>query len=105
MNINRMNYVVSGIPAFLCFIGIWIDSLLFWGLLSTIFTGMFQAVVGFKCAFDDPENIFFKIYVFLVIIFFVLWIITPWLWVLALPPALALYLSVLLFIEAKKEKS
>lgn len=100
-----MNLVMVGVPAVLIGLG-WtfhLDTLVA-GLLFTILTGFFQVIVGIGVFMDSGyKNKFFSIYIILTLLFFALKGLTDWKWVIALPPLLALYITVLLIIEAKKE--
>lgn len=104
MNIlNYINYITMAVPAALFAAGIWDNELFLWGLVAMIWTGLFQAVIGFKIFFDDPNRLAFKIYVLAVIIFFIVWGFTGWVFVWPVPPVLSIYFSMLLFLEAKKQ--
>lgn len=105
MNLFKLNLVFVGFPIALCLLGIWDEVFLFWGLLSTILTGFFQVIIGFGMYFDEPNDNSLKVYVSLVISFFVIWIATAFIedgleimrYMFALPPLLALYLTVIIY--------
>ena len=96
-----------GLPLAMALFGwLFYEGLWFWGLLFTMLTGGFQVVAGIGMFIDGScRNKYVGIYLITVAIFFALWIITDWKWVIALPPLLALYMTVLLIIEAKKERA
>jgi len=101
--LNYINLISVGIPCFLFALAMGNAVYSFGGMIALIWTGLFQVVIGFMMAFDKPENIYLRIYVIAVIIFFLLLIVTDWEWIWAMPPGLAVYFSVLMFIEAKRE--
>lgn len=106
-NVNYMNYAMVGIPLFLTGLGWLIDSeLIIIGMLLTIITGAFQAIVGIGMFIDSGyRDNYTGYYLIGVAIFFALWVFTDWQLIIALPPMLALYLSVIIFIKAKNTKS
>jgi len=104
-DLNRVNYFMVGVPSLLGLLGFLEPGCWFFGALFTIVTGGFQFITGTGLLIDTGgKRIEYAIYFAGTILFFILWMATDWLWIVLLPPALALYLSVLLFIEAKKEK-
>lgn len=104
-NLNKMNYFMVGVPCLLGLIGFIFPVCWFFGALFTIVTGGFQFITGTGLLIDTGgKRIEYVIYFAGVTLFFTLWIATDWFWIIALPPALAVYLSIILFLEAKKEK-
>lgn len=94
-----------GVPCLLGLIGFIFPACWFFGALFTIVTGGFQFITGTGLLIDTGgKRIEYVIYFAGVTLFFTLWIATDWFWIIALPPALAVYLSIILFLEAKKEK-
>ncbi|KGO93242.1 hypothetical protein [Flavobacterium subsaxonicum] len=104
-NINRMNYFITGIPPILLLAG-WLFASSVWmiGALLTMVTGAFHIVVGIGLCIETNGKPIYLIYLLGVALFFILWIITNWENVVYMPPILATYMSVLLFIKAKLEK-
>lgn len=102
--LNVINFLLVGFPLTMAFLGCLInDEFLGWGLLSLIITGVFQVIVGLGIFMkSNGRNIYFGIYLIMVAIFFSLWHMTYWKWIFALPPLLALYMTVLLFLKLKK---
>ncbi len=103
-NINYTNYFMTGIPCALGILGFLLPQCWFVGALFTILTGAFQFIVGTGILIDSGgQRKEYVMYFAGTIAFFMLWIFTDWHYVFVLPPVLALYLSVLLYIDAKKE--
>ena len=104
--LSILNYFIVGIPPAMILMGyLCEETLIYYGLWLTLLTGAFQVVVGIGMFIDS----FFKhrliqIYLIGVALFFLLWFITEWKWLLILPPMLAIYMTVILYIEAKKTK-
>lgn len=104
-NLFYLNLFFVGFPILLCTMGILDETLIFWGLISTMLTGLFQLIVGFGMYFDDPKDKMLQWYVGLVLLFFGCWLLsafietkfllTPFLF--ALPPALALFLTYIIY--------
>ena len=104
-NINLMNYFITGIPLILLLAG-WIFASSVWmiGALFTILTGAFHIVVGIGLYIENNGKPVYLIYLLGVLLFFIFWIVTSWQWIMYLPPVLAAYISILIFIKAKQEK-
>ena len=110
-NIFKLNLVFVGFPIILCLFEIIIKGMLFIGLLSTILTGIFQVVFGIKMLIDEPKDINLKIYIVLVLLFFILLYImkhdvlySEYLTFLlfAMPSFLAIYFSIILYRKTKR---
>lgn len=107
-NLNRLNYFFVGLPITLCIAGIFSEAFLLYGILSTILTGFYQATIGFKMFFDEPDDRNLQIYVATVILFFSLWIGNAVInynnliiyCLIATPPSLAIYFSVIIYKKA-----
>jgi len=104
--INQMNYFFTGIPVAMIGVGYLLDSdIAIVGMLLIIMTGFFQVIVGIlELADSGFRDVRYSIYLAAVFLFFLLWALTDWKWIIVIPPTLALYLSVLLFIDAKKQR-
>ncbi|MEL1245541.1 hypothetical protein AAEO56_14800 [Flavobacterium sp. DGU11] len=105
-NVNYMNYAVVGIPLLLMGLGWLIDSeILIVGMLLTMVTGAFHVIVGIGMFIDSGyRDSYTGVYLIGVAAFFALWIFTDWFWIVAIPPALALNLSIIIYIKAKQNK-
>ena len=105
--INYLNYLIVGFPIAMALAGWFFDETFWgWGLMSLIITGIFQVIVGLGMFMrSNGRNIYFGTYLIMVVIFLLLWHMTYWKWIFILPPLLALYVTVLLFIEAKKDRA
>ena len=104
--ILHLNYFFLVTPIALGLFGFVYPSLWLFSAITPIFTGFFQIIQAI-CLFIDKD---FKsqaltVYFTVAILFFILWINTSWQRTWAMPPLLAIYLTVILFIEAKNEKS
>lgn len=104
-SILHLNYFFVGTPILLGLLGFIYNPLWFFAAIAPIFTGFFQVIYAI-CLFieKDFRDIYLTIYLTVTILFFILWINTSWQWIWAMPPVLAIYLSVIFFIEAKNEK-
>jgi len=107
-DINHMNYFVTGIPTAMI-VGGWLfqSDVFFIGLLLTIVTGVFHIVVGIGLLVESHfRSRVLLIYFAFVIVFFILLVLTDLYTVLrGLPPVLALYMSIYLYVRAKQETS
>lgn len=105
--LNTMNYFMMGIPLGLILTGLVCEeTLLYYGLWFTLLTGAFQVVVGIGMFIDSfCKHRFILIYLVAVAIFFLLLFNTYWKWLAIIPPILAIYMTIILFIETKKEKN
>lgn len=107
-NLNYLNYFFVGMPITLCLIGIFDDSYLIFGLLSTMLTGLFQVVIGLKMIADEPNDKKLQIYILSVFLFFALWLLNASLGyanaltycLVAIPPILAIYFSIIIYKKA-----
>lgn len=108
-NINYLNYFFVGIPILLCLVGLMDETYLFFGLLFTMLTGLFQVVIGIKMLKDEPNNIYLKIYTLTVILFFATFFIISKIslsnWtnyiLIPIPLILAIYLSIIIYKKSK----
>jgi|GEM_PF-2987035 len=99
-----LNYFIVDIPPAMMLAGyLFEETLIYYGLWLTLLTGAFQVVVGIGMFIDSFfEHRLIQIYLAGVTLFFLFWFITEWEWLLVMPPALAIYMTVILYIEAKK---
>lgn len=106
ININRMNLFMVGLPPILIGFGRILNfDILIAGLLFTMVTGGFQIIVAIGIFIESGyKNKFFAVYLILTLLFFSLMALTDWKWIMGLPPLLAVYMTVLLILEAKKER-
>ena len=109
-NVFKLNLFFIGFPILLCLIGLLDENFIFWGLLSTILTGLFQVIVGVGMLVDEPKDKRLQIYIAAVVLFFTIWLLNTQFdsndfityCSFGIPPCLALYLT---FIIYKKRKS
>jgi hypothetical protein len=104
--LNYTNYFMVGIPVISILAGwAFVSGIAYIGILFTMLTGAFQVIAGLGLFFHSGcKDNAVGIYLVAVALFFTLWIFTDWHWIIALPPILALYLSVIIFIKAKNTK-
>lgn len=96
---------MTGLPIAFGLLGYIYNPLWFFAAITPIFTGMFQVTTAISLFIEkDFRSTTLTIYLTVTILFFILWINTSWEWIWAMPPLLAIYLSVIFFIEAKNEK-
>lgn len=107
-NIFKLNLAFIGFPIVLCSFGLIIEGMLVIGLLSTVLTGIFQVVFGINMLIDEPKDINLRIYIVLVLLFFILWYIMNALYseyliflLFAMPSLLAIYFSIILYRKTK----
>lgn len=99
-----LNYFIVGIPPAMILAGfLWEETFIYYGLWLTLLTGAYQVVLGIGMFIDSFfEHRLIRIYLIGVVLFFLLWFINEWEWLLVMPPALAIYMTVILFIETKR---
>lgn len=105
--LNYINYFMVGFPLAMGLFGwLFYEGLWMWGLLFTMLTGGFQVLagIGMFIAGGCKSRLLF-LYLTMVAAFFAMSKFTDWKWIIAMPPLLALYMSILLYVEAKKEKT
>ena len=112
--INYLNYFFVGLPITLILLGFLIaphqGNLIGYGLFSTIFTGLFQVVIGIQMLIDEPHDKMLQTYIAIVILFFVILLFNVlnlnsdilYFILLFIPPVLAIYLSLLIYKKANK---
>lgn len=101
----KLNLVFIGVPILLCLIGIIDENFLFWGLLSTMLTGLFQVIVGIEMLRDEPNDKYLQAYVAAVVLFFITWFVNAQtgyhnfltFGLIGVPPLLALYLTFIIY--------
>lgn len=82
-----------------------------YALLSTMFTGFVQVVLGLFLMIRFPKNSNYQIYIAAVVVYFALWFIGSGLnlkdsfayLLFSIPPCLAVYLSVLIYSRPNNE--
>lgn len=100
--IKIFNAVAIGMPILFGLLGfIWKEC---WGiaLLSTMLTGLLQVVAALLYYGEHPESMHIKIYFAGVVLFFTLWFALPVdinTIILIFPPALCIYLCLIIYIE------
>ena len=103
--IKNTNTFAIALPFILGLIGLMDNDFYFWALLSTIITGIIQVILGLKLLIDEPKNKYLRIYIVLILIFFLTWYINSIngyndfvsYFLIGFPPLLAIYLSVIIY--------
>lgn len=98
------NGFALSLPLLLGLIGFVDNDFWFFALLSTMITGFLQVLVALLLLFWIPKNIHLYIYFFFTVLFFVLWLgfkIEDEVYIL--PPALAIYLTYILYNQERHE--
>lgn len=86
--------------AVLCILDFLLEGYRFYALLLALFTGVFQVVAGLNFLIKVPSVLIYT-YVLLTSLFFFLWYFTDFYWIIAMPPALAIYMSVIIYLNSK----
>jgi hypothetical protein len=100
--IKTLNTIALCIPIIISLFAIFESGLFALALLSTMVTGLIQIILAFKYWQENPKNIFIKIYFFIVAVFFFALCFTNESWIWYLPPAICLYLSILIYTNENK---
>jgi membrane protein DedA with SNARE-associated domain len=98
--LNVLNTIALAIPVSLGLLGIANESFFIYALVSTMATGFIQLLTGMFFWREYPASSHIKIYFALVAAFFLLLftnITSDWYWYM--PPALCLYLSLLIYTK------
>jgi len=100
-----INYIVLVIPLFLAIIGLQDEQFYIYALSFTAVTGGIQVLLALTMLFKYPGNLLY-IYFGVTVFFFLIWMVlgSDHSYIFALPPALALFLTYIIFIESQKEK-
>lgn len=111
--IKIINTIAIGTPfAFLFLEVIFRDEgFAMFALLSTMFTGFVQVILGIFLMIRFPKNKYYQIYIVAVVVYFALWFIGSELnlqdgfayFLFSIPLCLALYLSVLIYSRTNNE--
>lgn len=75
-NLFWLNLFFIGLPIVLCLIGVVNEGFLFYGLLSTMLTGLFQLIVGLKMLIEEPADRRLQLYIGGVVVYFLLFFFT-----------------------------
>ena len=104
MKLKHLNYFFVGFPILLGLFGFLYNPTWFFAAIFPIFTGFFQVTSAIYLFIDQNYRSFHLISYFIInILFFTLWINTPWQWIWCIPPALALYFTYIVEISHKRE--
>lgn len=91
-----INLIGVGTPFLIAAFTVFDSSMLIVALLSTMVTGFIQVSIGLSLLLNHHKNGHLQAYFLFCILFFSLWYATDWEWIWAMPPSLALYMTVIL---------
>ena len=105
-SISITNLIIIIIPVLLALIGTSDPQFYMYALLFTAVTGAVQVLLALIMLFKYPGNLLY-IYSGVTVFFFLLWMVlgSDHSYIFALPPALALFLTYIIFIESEKVKA
>lgn len=94
--LQKINCFALGLPFVIAVLAVFEVGMLTFALLSTMVTGFLQVCIGLSLLINHYKNRHLLAYLLFCILFFSLWYATDWGWIWAMPPALALYMTVIL---------
>lgn len=103
MKLFYINLAFVLTPAALGLLGFLYHPLWLFAALLPIGTGILQFAVSVTLFIAQPKNLFLHTYFLLVVVFFSLWKYTNWEWIWAMPPTLAIYMSVIIYLNSKPQ--
>lgn len=98
-----INYLALALPAVLALIGLSDEQFYMYALLSTAVTGGIQVLLALTMLPNHSSNLLY-IYLTITALFFTLWYFVSNETIFAIPPALAAFLTYIIYKEYKKEK-
>lgn len=99
-----INLIGIGLPFLITAFTVFEPGMFIVALLSTMVTGFIQVSIGLSLLIDHYKNRHLQAYFLFCILFFSLWHTTDWEWIWAMPPALAIYMTIILhFIIIEEE--
>lgn len=99
-----INLIGIGSPFLIAAFIVFDPGMLFIALLSTMVTGFIQVSIGLSLLIDHYKNKHLQTYFLFCILFFSLCYTTDWWWIWAMPPVLAIYMTIILhFIILEEE--
>ena len=110
IKIHHVNLFAVGLPIIFVLLGIFFKELIFFGLLSTMLTGLIQVILGIILFFNDPKDNPIKIYLGSVIVYFLLLFIVSnsfqnlgdfTIIFVLIPAILAIYLTIIILKKLK----
>ncbi|WP_447636047.1 hypothetical protein [Flavobacterium microcysteis] len=94
--LQKINCFAIGLPFVIASSEVVEPGMFYIALLSTMVTGFLQVYIGLNLLVNHYKNRHLQAYLLFCILFFSLWYTTDWGWIWAMPPSLALYMTVIL---------
>ncbi|THD31387.1 hypothetical protein [uncultured Flavobacterium sp.] len=94
--LQKINCFAIGLPFAIAALAVFEVGMLSFALLSTVITGFLQVSIALVLFINHYKNRHLQAYLLLCILFFSLWFTMDWGWIWAMPPSLALYMTVIL---------
>lgn len=99
-----INYLALALPAVLALIGLGDEQFYMYALLSTAVTGGIQVLLALTMLPNHSSNLLY-IYLTITALFFTVWyFVSNETGIFAIPPALAIFLTYIIYKEYQKEK-
>ena len=99
-----INYLALALPAVLALIGLGDEQFYMYALLSTAVTGGIQVLLALTMLPNHRSSLLY-IYLSITALFFTVWyFVSNETGIFAVPPALAIFLTYIIYVERKKEK-
>lgn len=93
--LQKINCFAIGLPLAIAALAVFEVGMLSFALLSTVITGFLQVSIALVLFINHYKNRHLQAYFLFCILFFSLWYATDWGWIWAMPPSLALYMTVI----------
>ena len=94
--LQKINCFAVGLPLAIAALTVFEVGMLSFALLSTVITGFLQVSIGLCLLIKHYKNTHLQAYLLFCTLFFSLWYATDWGWIWAMPPALAIYMTIIL---------
>ena len=99
-----INYLALALPLVLAIIGLLDEQFYMYALLSTAVTGGIQVLLALTMLPNHRSSLLY-IYLCITALFFTVWyFVSNETGIFAVPPALAIFLTYIIYIESRKEK-
>jgi len=98
-----INYLALALPAVLALIGLGDEQFYMYALLSTAVTGGIQVLLALTMLPNHNSSLLYS-YLTITALFFIVWYFVNSEAIFAVPPALAIFLTYIIYVERKKEK-
>ena len=98
-----INYIALAIPLVLAMIGLQDEQFYMYALLFTAVTGGIQVLIALTMLPNHSSNLLY-IYLTITALFFIVWYFVNSEAIFAIPPALAIFLTYIIYSEHRKER-